>query len=154
MLGLIITTVVSLSSFLIYEIIHYIWFITSSRSRYYDANIVKSTMYLSWKELCDFYAVNPNRWMYCKSDIFQDVKHLYYIKNKNNIIAITMSFVSYMRLLYKYHFGHKKDTKVKEAFLIDVQKDIDALKRKAQAEINQANRAMEQINSKIKEEKK
>lgn len=136
----------------LWEIVHYIWFIISSRTRELDYGTV-GAMYLSWKELRDFYSVNPDRWAYGTTGCLQEINHLYYRK-KDGYIVVTLSFPSYMRLLWNYHFRHKKDTRIKEGFLDEVQKDIDALRRKAQAEIDQANRAMEQINSRMKEEKK
>lgn len=151
---MIITAIIAisiLSVFIIYEIVHYIWFVESSITRQWDSGRVQRTMYLSWRELRDFYAVNPEKWEYSKTGALQDLKHLYYMNSHDIYTAVTLSFPSFMRLLWHYHFKHKKYAPAKTAFLLDVQKDIDELKRKAQAEIDQANKAMEQINSRVKE---
>ncbi|MDE7345427.1 MAG: hypothetical protein K2N48_01655 [Muribaculaceae bacterium] len=103
---------------------------------------------MSWKELRDFYKVNPSRWFFGKTGEYQDFNHLYYIVKPKKWYVVNISMFSYFRLLWSYHFGNPM-TEDKEIVFECVQSDIDEIKAKAQRELEEANAMMEEVKNRL-----
>lgn len=145
-----ITLGIILIGFIVYETIHYIWFFCTSRfPNCDDRSIIRGVVRMSWKELRDFYRVKPERWRFQLTGSNQEIKHLYYRAGKGKWYVVIISMPAYLYLLWNYHFGNPM-TPAKIEVLESVQEDIDELKEKAQARIDEANKMMTKVMNNLK----
>lgn len=133
----------------------------------------KEVAHLSWKTIKDLYKVNPSRWRYEKVHdnryggyITGDIPILLYntgnawrkngvwdgcYVNSHEIVRIQMSFPTW--LIFNYYRTFKtKRTVGEEMILNTAQKDINVLRQRAQNQIDQANKMMDEIKNRLKEE--
>ena len=122
---------------------------------------------LTWKQVKDFYAVNPKRWRFepivieeCET-LTTNNKFLLYntgtrwskliynsiYEEASKIIRVQLSFIDYLKFMH--YSDYPKDNEGLSMVLDTVSKDIDVIKAEAQNQIKEAAKNMKEIRERM-----
>lgn len=145
-----------MSIILLFIVLNYLFWIISNCG-------YEKRMYLSWKSICRFYHLNPDKWIcndasnFGSSDFFYKLFYNYkrYSDDEYKYAAITTSLFGFYKLNYYYtrwkkNEKIKKKNSIKKEIIESLQNDINIELQKATKLINNANKQIEEIRKGIK----
>ncbi len=152
------------------------FYICDSLSSRKSPNCFSRTAHLSWKMLKQLYGINPERWKYTKVikngyssfkgwnkvilyNTVEDTGYNYTFWSEprwcngyhfsEHIVRVKLPFFGWLAFNYNRIFNKKKDSKGTEMLLDSVSKDIEKVRQKAQEQIAEANKMMQEAARRI-----